>query len=154
MSPSSQPVLAPTLEFMRLLWDLDSRLQSASKTMADTLGVTGPQRLVIRMIGLYPGITASDLSSLLRLHKSTLTGVLQRLERRRTIRRTADKDDRRVSHFELTTEGQRINRHRLGTIEARLGEALGGLPEADVAAARRVLITLADAIGGVDGRER
>jgi hypothetical protein len=38
--------LDPVLDFMRLLWRLEHGLQSASKQMEATLGITGPQRLV------------------------------------------------------------------------------------------------------------
>ena len=43
--------LGRVLEFMRVLWAVDHALQSTSKWMEVRLGVTGPQRLVIRMIG-------------------------------------------------------------------------------------------------------
>ena len=66
---------------MRLLWAVDHGLQRRSKRMAATLGVTGPQRLVIRIVGRFPGISAGRLASILHLHPSTLTGILRRLER-------------------------------------------------------------------------
>src|SRR3954469_22948255 len=71
--------LGDVLEFMRVLWALDHALQSASKSMAARLGVTGPQRLVVRMVGRYPDISAGALARLLHVLPSTLTGVLQRL---------------------------------------------------------------------------
>ena len=51
-----------TLGFMRALWELTHALQVSSKRMARVLGVTGPQRLVIRVVGQSPGITARDLA--------------------------------------------------------------------------------------------
>ncbi len=143
---ATQQPLQTTLEFMRLLWDLDNRLQSASKRMADTLGVTGPQRLAIRMIGLRPAITATELAQLLHLHKSTLTGVLARLETRALIRRTIDPTDARVHRFSLTSEGQKLNRQKSGTIEARVASALERLAPDDLDATRRVLAQLAASI--------
>lgn len=141
----TQP-LAPALEFMRLLWDLDNHLQTASKRMADELGVTGPQRLAIRMIGLHTSLTATELAEHLHLHKSTVTGVVARLEKRRLIKRTADPTDGRVHHFTLTAEGQQLNRQKAGTIEARVAAALETMAARDLAAARRVLAKLAAAL--------
>jgi len=46
--------------------------------MMSTIGVTGPQRLVIRLVGQTPGQTASNIASMLGKHPSTLTGVLAR----------------------------------------------------------------------------
>src|ERR1700733_2332457 len=43
--------LDAVLDFMRLLWSIEHGLQSASKHMEGTLGITGPQRLVLRIVG-------------------------------------------------------------------------------------------------------
>ena len=42
--------LGPVLDFLRALWALDHALQSASKRMETTLGVTGPQLSTLRVI--------------------------------------------------------------------------------------------------------
>ena len=56
--------------------------------MDDAFGVTGPQRLVIRIVGRFPGIPAGQLAATLRIHPSTVSDVVQRLERRGLIQRT------------------------------------------------------------------
>ena len=71
-----------TLKFMRVLWGLVHGLDVRSKWMERNLGVTGPQRLVVRMVGRQPGIAASEIAVALDLHPSTLTGILSRLEKR------------------------------------------------------------------------
>ncbi|HUG55264.1 MAG TPA: MarR family transcriptional regulator, partial [Vicinamibacteria bacterium] len=119
---------------MRLLWALNHGYDSASKRMARTIGVTGPQRLVVRMIGCFPGISAGELAALLHSHPSTLTGVLRRLEVRRLITRASDPRDGRRAQFGLTTGGRRIDRIRTGTIEAAIRGALQGSPPAEQAA--------------------
>jgi DNA-binding MarR family transcriptional regulator len=87
--------LGKVLDFMRLLWSVDHGLQSLSKRMDARLGVTGPQRLVIRIVGRFPGISPGEIADILKVHKSTLTGVLQRLEERGLIERKASPEDRR-----------------------------------------------------------
>jgi DNA-binding MarR family transcriptional regulator len=74
--------LGPVLEFIRLLWATDHGLQSASKAMAARLGVTGSQRLAVRVLSRCPGLSAGELARILHVHPSTLTGVLQRLQSR------------------------------------------------------------------------
>src|SRR5262245_43976983 len=68
-----------SLDFMRLLWSVEHRLQSSSKRMASSLGITGPQRLVLRIVGQFPGLSAKELARIVHLHPSTITGILQRL---------------------------------------------------------------------------
>jgi len=127
------------LDFMRGLWALDHGLQAGSKRMSMRLGITGPQRLVVRMIGKLPGLSAGQLATALHVHPSTLTGVLKRLEERGAIQRRGSAEDRRRAHFYLTKEGERINKWQLGTVEARIRRALVRLNPKDVATARAVL---------------
>jgi DNA-binding MarR family transcriptional regulator len=131
--------LPDVLAFMQLLWALVHRTESLSKQMGTRLGVTGLQRLVLRMAGLYPGLSAGALSSLLHVHPSTLTGVLQRLVDQGWLERVDDARDRRRAVLKLTAAGARINRRRTGTVEAAVSRALDGIPAADRAATRRVL---------------
>jgi DNA-binding MarR family transcriptional regulator len=123
--PSTRP--EPTgeaLQFMRRLWDLVHALDVRSKRMAQTLGVTGPQRLVIRLVGQKPDQTASEISAMLGKHPSTLTGVLARLEERGLLLRRTDAEDRRRARFRLTAAGKKIDRDRAGTVEAAVRRAL------------------------------
>jgi MarR family transcriptional regulator, organic hydroperoxide resistance regulator len=114
-----------TLRFMQRLWDLVHALDVRSKRMAKTLGVTGPQRLVIRVLGRSPAMAASDIAETLGMHPSTLTGILRRLEGHRMIERKVDDADRRRARFRLTARGQQIDRERKGTVEAAVRRALG-----------------------------
>ena len=80
IDPALSVELDAGLLFMRALWVAVHALQKTSKRMNVRLGVTGPQRLVLRVVGLAPGISAGGLAKVLHLHPSTLTGVLKRLE--------------------------------------------------------------------------
>jgi DNA-binding MarR family transcriptional regulator len=122
--------LGPVLDFLRALWALDHALQSASKRMEARLGVTGPQRLVVRMIGRFPGISAGEVSSLMHVHPSTLTGVLKRLEQRGLVLRRSDPADARRALLELTAKGRKVDAIRHGTVEGAARKALGKLAPA------------------------
>lgn len=139
---ATQP-FGPVLEFMRLLWAVDHGLQSVSKSMTKTLGITGPQRLVIRMVGCRPGISAGDLAELLHVHPSTLTGVLQRLHRRGLIARSEAPDDRRRAVLRLTPRGQSLDQSQSGTVEACIEHALQRVPTSRRRAAQSVLAIIA-----------
>ena len=142
--------LGATLDFMRLMWAMDHGLQRRSKRMEVELGVTGMQRVVIRLIGRFPGVTAGDLADLIHVHPSTLTGVLKRLVTREFVARERDKTDARVAHFTLTPEGMRIDGFQAGTVEAAVRRTLGKLDQAKIDAAREVLVVLAEELGRLD----
>jgi DNA-binding MarR family transcriptional regulator len=133
-----QPI-GETLRFMQQLWELAHALEVSSKRMGRTIGVTGPQRLVIRVVGQAPGITARDLADVMGIHPSTLTGILARLDRQRFLVRTVDPDDRRVARFKLTAAGRKIDRTRKGTVEAAVRRALARADDPTVATTSRLL---------------
>src|SRR5690606_29786655 len=81
------PPLGEVLDFMRLLWSIDHGLQTTSKRMEALLGITGLQRMVLRLVGRFPGISAGNLARILHVHPSTLTGVLKRLEEKQFVTR-------------------------------------------------------------------
>jgi DNA-binding MarR family transcriptional regulator len=137
------PALPDVLQFMQLLWAVAHGLEKASKRMSAEIGVTGPQRLALRVAGLFPGLSAGDLATILHVHPSTLTGVLQRLVDQRLLIRLDDPRDRRRAILRLTARGRRISAVDRGTVESAVGGALGGLSPRDLVAARRVLERLA-----------
>jgi len=138
--------LGATLDFMRRLWALEHALQAASKRMAATLAVTGPQRVALRVIGRRPGISAKALAHTLQLHPSTITGVLARLEARGLIHRETDPADGRGVRLFMAAKGKALTRSAAGTVEAAVQRALKQIDARDLAAALRVLSALTDAL--------
>ncbi len=127
---------------MRALWALDHALQSASKRMEAAKGVTAPQRLVIRIVGRFPSISAGELSAILHLHPSTLTGILKRLGDRGLVSRQADPADGRRALLSLTAKGRALDALKSGTVEAAVRRALGRLRPVAVRSTRATTETL------------
>jgi MarR family transcriptional regulator, organic hydroperoxide resistance regulator len=141
-----QPPLDPVLDFLRLLWSIEHGLQSTSKRMRAHLGVTGPQRLVLRVAAKSPGISAGEVAHIVRLHPSTLTGVIQRLVDKGLLVRGRDPVDTRRVRLRVAPRAKRVLRRTHGTVESAVETALRRLPGAQVRNARRVLLAIADAL--------
>lgn len=135
--------LPGTLAFMRLLWEVDHGLASRSKRMHASVGITGPQRLVVRLVGQFDGITPSELAALLHFDRGTMTGLIARLAERRLVERRADPHDGRRARIHLTARGRRIDQDLAGTVEACIRRALASVPDARIRAARDVLAAVA-----------
>ena len=145
-SDQSAAVLGPTLEFMSALWALDHAMQRRSKWMARRQGVTAPQRLALRLVGCMPEVSAGDLASALKVHPSTLTGVLRRLERRGFLRRRSDQADRRRIRLELTARGRTVAGQATGSTEAAVARVLRRTTPRQRAATSALLTSLAEAL--------
>jgi DNA-binding MarR family transcriptional regulator len=135
--------LGDVLEFMRRLWAVDHGLESTSKYMELRHGVTGPQRMALRLLGCYPDISARELAELMHLHPSTLTGILRRLEERGYIVREVDENDRRRAVLGLTARGRQLDYVQPGTVEAAVHRVLARIGQKPLATAAAVLSLLA-----------
>ena len=141
-NPLSAPQLGATLDFMRLLWSLAHELHSMSKRTKSRLGVTGPQRLALRVVGRQAKMSAGTLAEVLHLHPSTLTGILRRLIEGGLLARVEDPSDARRIRLSLTKAGKRLDRTSAHTVEAAVTRALRKTPTSDLAAATRVINTV------------
>lgn len=146
VDPEPLPRLGDVLDFMSLMWGVDHAMQRTSKRMEAVLGVTGPQRLVLRIVGRFPGITAGHLARLLHVHPSTLTGVLKRLEQQNLVHRRSDPRDGRRSLLALTQAGRRFDVETEGTIEAAIQGVLQRAPKTQIEATRSVLEAISAAL--------
>jgi MarR family transcriptional regulator, organic hydroperoxide resistance regulator len=144
--------LGKTLRFMQLLWALSHALDARSKRMQREIGITGLQRLVVRIVGRMPGIGAGELAGVLHVHPSTLTGVLGRLEERRLVARMPDAEDGRRIRLGLTARGREIDQDHAGTVEAALRRALARCQPAVVEAAREVIATIIEELEREESR--
>lgn len=125
LEPQSSTLDEPVLRFLQTVWQLEHALERASKRMQEAVGMSGPQRFALRVIGDRPGITPRGVATTLHLHPSTITGIIQRLESRGLIKRTANAADGRSAHLRLTRAGSRFNAPRLpGTVEFAARETL------------------------------
>jgi DNA-binding MarR family transcriptional regulator len=138
-TPVTDYRLDATLEFMRLLWSIEHGLQKQSKRLEAEAGITGPQRLVLRLVSRFPGISAGDLAQLIRLHPSTVTGILQRLVAAKLLRRERHPRDSRRVHLRTTARAAWYVKPSSGTVEETVRRVLRRASPANIRGARAVL---------------
>jgi MarR family transcriptional regulator, lower aerobic nicotinate degradation pathway regulator len=89
-----------------------------------------------------------DLREHLGLEKSSVTGLIDRAERRGLVSRTSGRPDGRVVHVRLTTAGGELAKRLASEVYADLARMLETLPAAD----RRRLAAVAEALLAADLR--
>lgn len=107
--------------------------------MSAELGVTGPQRLVLRIIGASPGLSAEQLAELLHSTPNAMGGVLQRLTDAGLLERVRFAGDARRVTLRLTRRGRQVNDTVHGTVEAIVAEALKSVTAAERKTTTRVI---------------
>jgi MarR family transcriptional regulator, transcriptional regulator for hemolysin len=128
---------APTLGF--LLHEVARLLRRRFEQNARGSGLTRSQWQVLAYLALNEGINQSGLADLLEIEPITLGRIVDKLQILGLIERRPDPSDRRVWLLHLTPAAhpKLTQLRRLG--EVTRGEALAGVPEADM---ERLLTTL------------
>lgn len=75
--------------------------QSMSKVFEDS-GITAPQGMVLGIISKENRIKVTELSSKLSLPNSTVSGILDRLEKQAMVVRERSQEDRRVVYVSIS----------------------------------------------------
>lgn len=142
--PSGDATHDPVLEFLRLLWRVNHAMERRSRRMQRTLGITGSQRTLLRLVGENSGLTAGALAELLYVDPGTLSSSLGRLEAMDLLVRDFDPEDRRRVRIRLTPSGEAFSAQHPETIEGSVRRTLAKRPSEDLAATTRLLSELAE----------
>lgn len=147
--PDGAPRLADALvQFAHLI---DHLFADASRAN----GLT-PQQAQL-LCELIPGpVGMTELTGVLHVERSTLTGLVDRVERRGLVQRVRDPTDRRAIQIALTATGGRLAMQSYGAVTAKVDELTGGVaPENAARLAAIVAGILADnatpILSGPDG---
>lgn len=79
-----------------------------TKQAARELGLTGPQLTVIKLLETFGDLSLSSLSERIRAQNSTVTGIIDRMEREGLVSRERSTSDRRVVYIRLTPKGSAL----------------------------------------------
>jgi len=147
MSESTEELpLDPPLAFLQRLWELNHALERLSTRMERTLGVTAPQRFIVRCVGKFPGMTAGQLAAMLHLDRGTVSAAMRRLEQQNLLQRRRDPRDGRRVILGLTPKGRDLDVLRGGTVETAVVRLLESSDEADIVVTTTVLRRLCEAL--------
>jgi DNA-binding MarR family transcriptional regulator len=87
----------------------------------------------VRLLGSLrdrqPGM--NDLARHLQLEKSSLSGLIDRAEKRGLVERIASKNDRRAATVKLTARGVKLAKTIAEQVGAEVAKVVAGLPEAE-----------------------
>lgn len=138
--------LDPALDLLQCIWRVTHSVECLSMRMEARIGVTAQQRLVIRCVGKYPGITAGQLAVVLQLDPGSVSATLKRLEARDLLTRRRDPSDRRRVTLGLTARGLLLHQPMEGTLEHAVEKLLKETEAADLSRAKALLVRLSELV--------
>ena len=79
-----------------------------SRYLVTQYGLTGPQLVLLKELSARDGDSVSKLTQAVHLSQATVTGILDRLEKRELVRRQRSDEDRRRVQIWLTDAGREL----------------------------------------------
>jgi DNA-binding MarR family transcriptional regulator len=114
-----------------------------TKELARRAELTGPQLTVVKMLETFGDLSLSDLSERIRAQNSTVTGIIDRMEREGLVVRARSTEDKRVVRIRLTEKGERIAREIPVEPMEIFRSALAGLSASETRDLLKILTKLA-----------
>lgn len=99
-----------------------------SRQLFELHGLTGPQLAVLQETQRLGPTSPTTLARAVHLSQATVTGILQRLQRRELVSRESNMDDRRSVMVSITAAGEALLADSPSQLQDRFREALTSLP--------------------------
>lgn len=143
----------PFLPMMRELARCYQAFEAYSGAHVRGLGLTPAQFDIVATLGNTPGMSFKELGEKTLITKGTLTGVVDRLEAQRLVRRSASPEDGRSMIVSLTPAGERLFEKVFPAHLGHLRQALGGLDAGRLARIEAALRELRGALEAAPAAE-
>lgn len=111
-------------EIMQSLRQIFRAIQDYSQEVSKKFGITGPQLWALKALFAAGALSLGDLSNKMYLHPSTVSGVVDRLEKKGYVVRDRGQKDRRVVTVALTPQGKRLVKKAPNPIQGKMVHGL------------------------------
>jgi DNA-binding MarR family transcriptional regulator len=153
MPPLSPDVKADVDQVLEAMIYLSAETRRVTKELARRANVTGPQLMVVKILETVGDLSLSELSDKIRAQNSTVTGIVDRMEREGLAQRVRSTEDRRVVRIHLTDKGRRLAREIPVEPMEILRRSLEGLTAAETRELLRLMTKVARRIGAIVRQE-
>lgn len=98
----------PEHEYIFLLHEVAHQMRTLFDQRARSRGMTRAQWVILKRLGRTPGLSQTDLASILEVEPITVGRLIDRLEARGLVERRDDPKDRRTYRLHLTAKAKPI----------------------------------------------
>jgi MarR family transcriptional regulator, organic hydroperoxide resistance regulator len=107
-SPISPSFKAEVDRILEAIIYFTTETRRITKELAKRANLTGPQLTVVKILETIGDLSLSELSDKIRAQNSTVTGIIDRMEREGLVQRVRSVSDRRVVRIHLTGKGRKL----------------------------------------------
>lgn len=96
------------------------------------MNLTGPQGMLIGILSKDGEMKISELSKKMGLSNSTVSGIIDRMEREGYVERTRSKEDRRVVNVKVSSFFKETSKNNFCKIENRIDNIISSATEEEI----------------------
>lgn len=122
------PAITPETTFGMVL-QLVRAVQTGMQNIDRSHGLSGSQLWALWHISAQPKLKVSELAVAMHIHHSTASNLLDKLEKRKLVRRERQVKDNRVVCLHLTAQGMAVVKDVPGPLQGRFRRALQAVPQ-------------------------
>jgi DNA-binding MarR family transcriptional regulator len=152
-SPLAPDVKIEVDQILEAIIYLSTETRRITKELARRANLTGPQLTVVKILEQIGDLSLSELSDKIRAQNSTVTGIIDRMEREGLVTRIRSKEDRRIVSVRLTDKGVKLAQDIPVEPMVILRGALEGLTGPETRELLRILTKLARRIRSIVRRD-
>jgi DNA-binding MarR family transcriptional regulator len=119
----------PEIQILQALRRIIRAVDIHSRELAARYGITGPQLVCLATLCDEGAMTGAELSRRVFVSASTITGIIDRLEKGGYVERKRDEIDRRRVLLHATAEGYKLAYNAPSPLQGKLKQRLNELPE-------------------------
>ncbi|MGB5986633.1 MAG: MarR family transcriptional regulator [Desulfobacterales bacterium] len=119
-----------------------------SRQLVKRVGLTGPQLLILQEISSLGKVTVGEIAQAVSLSQATVTGILDRMEKRELIARKRSEHDKRKMMIRITPSALQVLKAAPPLMQEAFEERFTSLPEWEqtmILSALQRLVSIMDA---------
>jgi len=117
-------------EIAKLFSEVNKIIKRSMRKSFEDVGITIPQSLVIGTLIQFGEMKITELSRKINLSNSTISGIIDRLEKRQLVIRTRSEEDRRIVYVKVTPKFGEVHKGFHDKVEESFKDLLStGTPE-------------------------
>jgi MarR family transcriptional regulator, organic hydroperoxide resistance regulator len=136
-----------SMQILMRLRQILQEMSKHSKMILENYKISTPQLICLHEVFQHGPISIGALTKIVFLNNSTVTGVIDRLEKRELVRRVRISKDRRQVHVEVTDQGIEFINRAPKPIQEQFMDRLIGLDQDTISLILWSLEMLVDMLG-------
>ncbi|MES2101009.1 MAG: MarR family transcriptional regulator [Pseudomonadota bacterium] len=149
-SPRRRPAAPGGLDVLQQLRVVVRLAGNHSALVERSTGIPGAQLWALHEVAQADGLSVGELAQRLRVHQTTVSNLLNRLETAALVRRGRSADDQRIVHIHLTAAGRKALKVTAAPARGLLPNVLDGMSPVQLRKVHAGLAVLVDCLGGFD----